>query len=249
MIQARTNSKRLPNKVLATIASKPLIWYVINRIKHVSNIEQIILVTTTRAEDKILLDIAMNNKIFGFSGSVNNVLKRFYDCATKYNADPIIRITADCPLIDPKVVQEIVDFYLRNRYDYVSNTLIPTFPDGLDTEVFSFATLKKLFRLAKLPSEKEHVTSYAKNHPQEFRTFSYENKSNLSNYRWTVDEERDLRFVRRVYSLMKPRTIFFAEDLMKLLKKNPKLQEINAGLTRNEGYVKSLTKDKKYKES
>ena len=160
MIQARLGSNRLPKKTIAKIQDKPVIWHVINRVKKIKNVKQIVLITTTGDSDKILLDVAKQQNIFGFTGSENDVLKRHYDCAVKFNADPIIRITGDCPLIDPKLSSDILQFYLDNDFDYVSNTINPTFPDGLDTEIFSFSALEKAHLQSKLPSEREHVTTY-----------------------------------------------------------------------------------------
>jgi len=244
MIQARIGSKRFPNKVLAKIQNLPMIVHVINRIKKIKKIEQIILITTREEEDKILLKIAKNNGIGGFAGDTMDVLNRHYQCALQYDADPIIRITGDCPLIDPSIVERMLNFYMKNNYDYVTNTFPPTFPDGLDTEIFSFRTLERVAHKAKLPSDREHVTSYIRNHPNEFRIFNYENKEDLSGLRWTVDEKRDLELVRAIYAKMKPNLVFPMESIMKMISKNPEVLEINAGINRNEGYLKSLKKDK-----
>ena len=160
LIQARTGSSRLPRKVLAEIENKKLIWHVINRVKHIKSVEQIALITTTNKDDQILLDIAEENGILGFAGDEFDVLNRHFQCAKKINADPIIRITSDCPLIDPYIVEDMLTIFLKNDYDYVSNVTPPTFPDGLDTEIFSFNTLEKAVHEAKLASEREHVTPY-----------------------------------------------------------------------------------------
>lgn len=246
MIQARVNSRRFPKKVLAKIESKPMIWHVINRTRKVKGVNKIILITTQKKDDKILLKIAKNNRIQSFVGDEKNVLNRHYQCALKYNADVIIRITGDCPLIDPKIVEKMLDFYIKHDYDYVTNTLVPTFPDGLDTEIFSFKILKKITNKAKLPSEREHVTSYIKNHLSEFQIFNYKNSKDLSKYRWTVDEKDDLRFVREIYSRMSPKQIFSTKDVLKIISNNPKLVNINNRFNRNEGYVNSLKKDKNH---
>ena len=244
MIQARIGSKRFPNKVLAKIENVPMIVHVINRIKKIKKIEQIILITTRKEEDRILLKIAKNSEIDSFAGDTLDVLNRHYQCALQCDADPIIRVTGDCPLIDPGIVEKMLNFYMKNNYDYVTNTFPPTFPDGLDTEIFSFRILEKIAQKAKLPSEREHVTSYIRNHPDEFRIFNYENKSDLSGLRWTVDEKIDLKLVRAIYSKMKPKIVFSMESIMKMISKNPEILQINAGINRNEGYLKSLKKDK-----
>lgn len=244
MIQARVGSNRFPKKVLAKIENKPMIWHVINRVKKVKGITEIILITTFRKDDKNLLKIAKESGIHSFSGDIKNVLNRHYQCALKYNADVIIRITGDCPLMDFKILEKMLNFYMRYDYDYLTNVYPPTFPDGLDVEIFSFKTLEKMVRKAKLPSEKEHVTSYIRNHPKEFKIFNYENESDLSRFRWTVDERQDLVFVRTIYRKMRPKMIFSMQNVMNIISKYPNITKINAEISRNEGYLKSLRMDK-----
>jgi len=173
LIQARTGSSRLPEKVLAEIEGRQLVWHVINRVKKIKSVQQVVLITTTKKNDKILLDLAQKNNIMGFSGDEFDVLDRHYQCAKKMNADPIIRITSDCPLIDPYLVEEILQFFLENNYDYVSNVIPPTYPDGLDTEIFTFKTLEKAANEAKLLSEREHVTPYISKNPSKFKLYNY----------------------------------------------------------------------------
>ncbi len=246
MIQARADSSRLPNKVLKTIEDKPLLWHVINRAKQVKNVDQIILITTRREIDKKIIDIANESQILSFQGDTLDVLNRHYQCALKFNADPIIRITSDCPLIDPKLAEEILEFFLSNNYDYVSNTISPTYPDGLDTEIFSFMALKEAANQAKLKSEREHVTSYIKNNSEKFKLYNYKNKQDYSKFRWTVDEKSDLEFVRRIYFEMSPKKIFSMNDILEIISKNPEIQKINSGIMRNEGYMKSLKEEEKF---
>jgi len=243
MIQARTGSSRLPNKVLEKIENKPMIWYVINRVKQIKSVQQIALITTKETSDQALLKIAENEGIIGFAGNTNDVLDRHFQCALNFDADPIIRITGDCPLIDPFLVEEILQFYLNNNFDYVSNTINPTYPDGLDTEIFSFNTLKKLMNHAKLPSEREHVTLFIKNNPHMFKFFNYKNNKDLSNLRWTVDETLDLKLIREIYSIMKPETIFSMDKILKIILNSPHLLKINREIKRNEGLLKSFQKD------
>ncbi|MEM3064599.1 MAG: glycosyltransferase family protein [Candidatus Nitrosotenuis sp.] len=247
IIQARTGSERLPKKVLAPIQNKPLIWHVIQRVKQVKGVRQIILATTSRNTDQILLRIAKKAKINGYVGDADDVLDRYYRCALAYKADPIIRITGDCPLIDPVLITKMLQFYLKHNYDYVSNTLKPTYPDGLDVEIFSFKTLEKIWKNAKLRSEREHVTSYIRNNLRQFKTFNYTNDGDLSDHRWTVDEKQDLKFVRKIYSLMRPRKYFTTKQILNLVSENPKLRTINNDIMRNEGYIKSLKMDKNVK--
>ena len=230
MVQARTGSRRLPRKVLAKIEGKPMIWQIINRLKKVKLADQIILITTTKSEDKILLKIAEKNNIFAFAGSINDVLKRHFYCALKFKADPIIRITSDCPLIDPSLIDKMIKFYQKNNYDYVSNTLSPTYPDGLDVEIFSFAILRKLVKLTKAKSDREHVTSYIRKHQNKFKIYNYQNRKDLSSFRWTVDEKNDLKFVRKIYAKKRPKLIFSSRQVLTILSKHPDLKEINKGI-------------------
>jgi len=243
ILQARLGSKRFPGKTCKNINGQPMIWHVINRLKQVKQVSQIILATTKEKQDKILLDIASNEKIKRFSGSSDNVLERYYQCAKKFSIDPIIRITGDCPLIESQLIDEMAIFFHKNNYDYVSNTLEPTFPDGLDVEIISFKTLKILNEKSKLKSEREHVTSYIKKHKSEFRIFNFKNNEDLSNFRWTVDEKEDLEFIRKIYSLNNLKPNFNMYDVLKNISENPELLQINKNIKRNEGYYKSLQND------
>ncbi len=242
ILQARMGSSRLPNKVLKNIIGKPMIWYVIHRLKKVKYAKQIILATTNLRKDHILVDIAGKNNLLSFRGSSTDVLDRYYKCAKQFAADPIIRITGDCPLIDPKIIDNMIQFFKRNSYDYISNTIIPTYPDGLDVEVFSFNTLKLTALNAKLKSEREHVTPYILNSGL-FTTYNYENDIDLSQYRWTVDEVVDLEFIHAIYKEFSPQIDFTTKNVISLLQRKPELLSINSGIMRNEGYKHSLLND------
>ena len=245
IIQVRTQSIRLPNKVLELINDKPLIWHIIQRLKKCEMVEQIILATSYREEDKKLIKIANDCNILSFVGDEDDVLSRFHQAALKFNADPIIRITGDCPLVDPYLLDEMLGFYVENNYDYVSNTIIPTYPDGLDIEIFSFKSLVKAFNEAKLKSEREHVTPYIWNNPKIFLLYNYKNILDQSNYRWCVDEQPDLDLIRLIYSNFKPKFIFSFSDVIKFIESNPIISKINEKIKRNEGYQKSMKDDKK----
>lgn len=236
ILQARTGSKRFPRKVLAKIEKQPMIWHVINRVKATKKIQQIVLTTTKKKEDRILLKIAKENKIHSFTGKTNDVLNRYYQCALLFNADPIIRITADCPLIDAKIIEKILDIYTNHKYDYVTNIMDRSFPEGLDVEIFSFDTLKKANQYAKLKSEREHVTPYIKNNPQKFKLFNMKNELNFSELRWSVDYKKDLKFVRKIYSELKPKKNFFMRDILKIISKNPDIIKINTPFNKKQDY-------------
>ena len=244
IIQARTRSERLPNKVLKEIEDTPMICHIINRIKRSRNVEQIILATTDKDSDKILLDIAEKFKIIGFAGDDDDVLERFFNAATSFSADPIVRITGDCPLVDPELLDIMIQIFLENKYDYISNTIERTFPDGLDIEIFSFDALKKAHQQAKWSSEREHVTPFIVKNQDLFRVYNYRNKQDLSNLRWCVDEEDDLLMVKQIFHEMITEQFFSTADIIDLISKNPKIAEINKNIKTNEGYKKSLKKDK-----
>ena len=244
IIQARTRSERLPNKVLKEIENLPMICHIINRVKKAKNIDQIILATSNTETDKILLDIAKKFKIIGFAGDEKDVLDRFYNAAITYAANPIVRITGDCPLVDPILLDKMVEFYQANDYDYMSNTIERTFPDGLDIEIFSSEVLKISNKEAKWLSEREHVTPYILKNQNDFRIYNYKNKQNLSNLRWCVDEEDDLIMIRKIFQEMRPNQFFSTDDALKIILKRPDISKINSGIMTNEGYEKSLKNDR-----
>jgi len=242
------DSTRLPNKVLKDIVGKPLILHVIERTRLAKSLQGIVLATTTRAVDTPLVELVQAQGIPVYRGECDDVLDRYYQAATQYHADVIVRITGDCPLVDPHIIDRVVQVFIEHRYDYVTNTLQPTYPDGLDVEVFSYDTLVKAWKEAILPSEREHVTAYIRNHPERFTQYDVKNPVDLSTHRWTVDNSEDLEFVREIYKRLYPKEkIFYMEDILTLLQKHPELQEINAGTQRNEGYLRSLKHDRNSK--
>ena len=227
IIQARTDSNRFPNKVLSLILGKPLLWHVINRTKQIKH-DRIVVVTTRRKIDNKIVEIARNSGVDCFRGKTYDVLDRFFNAAIKYQADIIVRITADCPLIDPTISNMIIDKYLESGYDYVA-TDEQTFPKGVDTECFSFTALKKAWKKAKSKLEKEHVTPYIWKNPKKFRIHILINKRKEP-YRLVVDYENDLRLIRKIYSkLYKKNKLFSICDTVNMLKKEPHLLKINEG--------------------
>jgi len=245
IIQARIGSRRFPRKVISKIQGDYMISHIIKRLKYAKFAEQIILATTKKEEDKILLEIAKKENIFLFAGNEKDVLKRYFLCAKKFDADPIIRITGDCPLCDPKIIQKMIKKFNRKKYDYISNRINPSFPDGLDVEIFSFKALRKAEREAKLKSQREHVTSYIYENKKKFSIFNLKNKKDLSELRWTVDEKKDLQFVKKIYQKMSPKKIFYMHDVLEVLKKNPEFSKINNNIIRDEGYMISKKNDNK----
>lgn len=245
IVQARMSSTRLPRKTLAIIAGKPMLAHVIERLKGARLLQGIVVATTTNQADDAIAERAEKLRVYVFRGSEDDVLDRYYQAFRKYPADVVVRVSSDCALADPHVVDRVVSHYLRGNYDYVSNILKRTYPDGLDVEVFSFKALEKAWQETKWASEREHVTSYIFKNPDKFKLANVENEVNLSHFRWTVDWKEDLKFVRQVYKhLYKEGQIFYMEDILELLREHPNLEKINQGIATNEGYEKSLKEDK-----
>jgi len=228
VVQARMRSTRLPEKVMRNITGKPMLGHVIERLRKVQLIDEIVIAVAIK--DKPILELAQEYGVKCFAGSEEDVLDRYYQAAERYQANVIVRITSDCPLIDPEVVDKVIAFYLKNRgiKDYVSNFLKRSYPRGLDIEVFSFEVLKRTWQEADKPYHREHVTPYIYEHPEIFRLANVENNEDLSYMRWTADEEKDLEFVREIYKkLYKNGKIFLTKDILALLKKEPQLLDIN----------------------
>lgn len=245
IVQARMGSTRLPGKVLEDVAGKPMLWHLVNRLKRARSLNSIIIATTNNAIDKPILKFARDFGIECYAGNETDVLDRYYQAATEFNVDIICRITADCPLVDPQVLDKTIQCFLKADCDYASNASKPTYPDGLDVEVFSFSTLKKLWQEARLASEREHVTPYIRNNPEKFKIVDVQNDVDLSYFRWTVDNKEDLELVRQIYHhLYVEDSIFYMSDILELFRSNPHLKHINQGISRNEGYLKSLKEDK-----
>jgi glutamate-1-semialdehyde 2,1-aminomutase len=200
IIQARMTSTRLPGKVLLPLGSKSVIDHVYRRVSLSRLVDKIVIAITDRAEDDVLYNHCLDNNYDVYRGSENDVLGRFYHCARKYKATTIVRVTADCPLIDPFVIDGILELYKEHVIDYASNTIEPTFPDGLDAEAFSFKVLEEAFTNATSKYDREHVTPYVKNNSN-YKRVNFQNKRNCSSLRWTLDEPSDYSFLQTLFSL------------------------------------------------
>ena len=238
LVQARMNSTRLPGKVMKEILGRPVIWHIVNRLKWAKLVNQVMIATSNNPGDGILVDFARENKIGCFTGSENDLVDRLYHAARKFKADAIVRITADCPLVDPALVDKISKHYLdgQGRFEYVSNINPPTYPDGLDTEVFSFKALERIWK--EVESRLLLVTSIPAyfQQPGKLRTANIKYKEDLSNMRWTLDYQEDLVFITEIYKqLYRSDRIFLMKDILDFLKNKPQLMNINAGHMRNEG--------------
>lgn len=251
IIQARMGSTRLPGKVMRSILGKPMLLRQIDRICHSKKINRIIVATTIDPSDDPIEKLCIQNNLQCFRGSINDVLDRYYQAAHKFHADNVVRITGDCPLIDSDIMDQVIDFYFANHCDYAScNRISNTFPDGLDVEIFSTEMLDRVHHEAKLPSEREHVTPYFYKHPNKFTLGDFRSKIDLSGYRWTVDEAEDFKFVVKIYEALYPNNPNFkTQDILDLLCQRPELEKINSKYQRNEGYLRSLEKDKLFKKT
>ena len=240
LIQARMGSSRFPGKVLEDLSGRPMLWHVVDRVRGARRVERVVVATTDRAVDDPIARFCAQENIACFRGDEQDVLDRFYQAARADHADVVVRITADCPLIDPEVIDKVVERFQRGDCDYVSNAIRYTYPDGLDTEVFSFAALERAWREAGKPSEREHVTPYLRT--GKFRVANVESEIPVSpaQYRWTVDHPADLEFVRKVYAAFSRNGEFGFREIFDLLKERPDLATIRAETITNEGYYKSL---------
>lgn len=245
IIQARLGSTRLPNKVLLKLGDKTIIEHVVERVKNSKLIDDVLVATTISKNDLEIVSFCAQRGIRIFIGSEEDVLDRYYQAAKLIAPTNVIRITSDCPMIDPEIIDKIIQTHVDKSADYTSNTLEETFPDGLDAEVFSLAALKTAWQDSTLRSDREHVTPFIKNNPTRFKLVSVTNDRNLSHLRWTIDQIEDYEFLQEIFSKLYSRNPFFKTlDILSEIEKNPKLAQINGGIIRNEGYLKSLDRDK-----
>ncbi len=245
LVQARTQSTRMPNKVLENIKNESLINVLFQRLNKSKKINKIVLATTeNKSDDKLVKEIE-NIGFDIYRGSERDVLNRYYNAAKKYNAKSIIRITGDCPLVDISIVDKIIKVYEKNKLDYCSNVIPPTYPDGLDAEVFSFDLLKKANDNALTNFEREHVTPYMIKDDSVLKK-NVSSKINYSNIRLTVDESDDLDVINNLFDFFHPDIDFSFNDIKILLKKKPEIFQKNNHINRNEGSLMN-TGQKLYK--
>ena len=244
ILQARFSSKRLPGKVLKSILGKPMLLLQIERIRRSARIDRLMVATSTAPSDDAIEKLCRDNAVDVFRGSLDDVLDRFYQAAHPLRPDHVVRLTGDCPLADPELIDQVTDFHVKGGFDYTSNTVEPTWPDGLDIEVIRFSCLEQAWQEAVLPSEREHVTPFLRRQPERFRIGSIKNNIDQSALRWTVDEHLDFELVRTIYEALYPdRPSFTTADVLELLKTRPELASLNTRYERNEGYEKSLAGD------
>jgi glutamate-1-semialdehyde 2,1-aminomutase len=234
IVQARMGSTRLPNKVMMPVRGVPMIELLLRRLAGARRVDRIVLATSDDPRNRPLAEHVRALGYDVFVGSERDVLDRYHRAAVPHRPDAVIRITGDCPLMDPALVDQVVELYLASGADYASNINPPTFPDGLDIEVFSFAALERAAREATQPAEREHVTPYLRQSPA-FKRANLANPQDCSKQRWTVDEAPDFAVVEAVFATFHPRTDFSWGEILALRRKSPEIFLMNQHLTRNEG--------------
>jgi len=243
IIQARMNSTRLPGKVLLSLSNDfTVLQHMINQLRFSKLIDSIIIATTNLPDDDIIEEEARKLNLKCFRGNSEDVLDRYYQCAKKFDCRTIIRLTSDCPLIDPEIVDQVIVNYKSEHFDYYTNVLNRTFPIGTDVEIFSFDVLEKMWNDATLPSEREHVTLFIKNKNSNFKIGNLENHEDLKHIRITLDQEEDFILIKKIVTKLS-KTPILMNDVRDLFLNEPSLQKINQHIVQNEGLLKSLKKD------
>jgi len=233
VIQARMGSTRLRGKVMADICGKTVLGHVIDRVRQCEELDEIIIATTKASHDDVIVKEAERYGVKWFCGSEEDVLSRYYYASKENNLDIIVRITSDCPLIDPFVTDKIIKFYLDNDFELVTNAgpdlRKRTFPRGLDVEVFSFETLSLAFENAKESYQREHVTPYLYENCE--KIYYYKNDIDYSKYRWTLDTQEDFKLIEAVYNhFYKGEHDFYLSDIVEFMEKKPEIAQINANV-------------------
>lgn len=247
VIQARMGSSRLPGKVLMPILGKPTLWHIVRRLHQVEEIDEIVVATSYLERDDPIASFCNDHSIYCFRGNEADVLDRFYKAASSVQATTIIRITGDCPLIDPKLISRLIDFYFQNNLQYsgvaagagvADDEFYGRYPDGLDAEIFSFKALKKAWEKADGILFREHVTPYIWKHPEKFKTEVFKCQNNdYSNLRWTMDNPEDYELINSIYENLYPKNpAFDMYDILQLMKKEPHIFKKNQHFLGKEGY-------------
>lgn len=237
IIQARLGSSRLPGKVLKTVMGKPLLEYQIERVSRSKFIDKIVVATSNQDKDQPIVEWCKKLSVLYHRGSEEDVLERYYDAAQLHQADAIVRLTADCPLIDPKLIDKVIESYAQShpKYDYVSNCLERTYPRGMDVEVFSFKALTEAFHNATSPVEREHVTPYIYKNPQMFKLHCIKSTNNHSQHRWTVDTVEDFVLIKNILESIYPiHPTFTLQDCLNVMEKHPDWMQLNAHIYQKE---------------
>lgn len=237
IIQARIGATRFPGKVLEKLGEKPILQWVVEAAKKIAMIDDVIVATTDSELDKPIINWCKNNEITYFQGSELDVLERYYRAAKEFSADVVVRITADCPLLDANIAGQVLYIVSQGLADYASNVLPPTWPDGLDCEAFTFQALETAYLNAVRPSDREHVTPYIRNNQYKFKVVNVPSPiQGLQKHRWTIDTKEDLEFLSKLIAKAKPNATTY--DLLSTLQHNPQIEQPK--YQRNEGFAKSI---------
>ena len=244
IIQARLGSTRLPQKVLKKIKEKTLLELYINRLEPSKKIDKIVIATTRLPTDNAIVELAEEIGVDYFRGSENDLLDRYYKCASQYQADTILRVTPDDPFVDHQVIDQAITLFKENDVDFVTNHFEPTYPEGLDVEVYSFVALETSWKNAKLLSEREHVFPFIQNNQNDFKIINFKQAVDFSHLRWTIDYECDFEMTKQIYNhLYEKAPVFLQQDIITLLKKYPEIANMNAHINRKEGFNKTKAED------
>lgn len=249
ILQTRMGSTRLPGKVLMKInEDNSVLDFVIKQLRFSELIDEIIIATTGLEQDDIIEQYAIYNGLRCFRGSSLDVLDRYFQCVKKFNLSTIVRVTSDCPLIDPTIIDKIIKKFNDGKYDYVSNFLTHSFPNGTEAEIFSSSILENTWQNAKESFQREHVTPYIYHNQEKFRLGQIKNEKNYSNFRWSVDKENDLELVKSIISKIN-KTPILMQDIIQLFTHEPELIKINQNMPRDKVMLKSLKRDKEFQNS
>jgi len=245
IIQARMGSNRLPGKVLMPIMGKPMLWHIVRRVRAVPSIDEVVVAVPDGPADEVLRQFCATNNIASFSGSELDVLDRYYRAALAYGADPVLRITADCPLVDPEFIEKLMQLYRSDSYDYAAvaagadahNLDGGCFPDGMDAECFSFASLERAWKESQDPRDREHATRFIWRRKELFRCTKLLADQKYPPLRLTVDHPQDLEVASRIYAkLFSEGNIFHLRDIVDLLQREPEIIKPNEHLVEGQHY-------------
>ncbi len=237
IVQARMTSTRLPGKILKTVLERPLLEYQIERLRRVKLADEIVIATTVNDTDVPIVELCERLQVPFFRGSEEDVLERYYLAAKEHNADAVVRITSDCPLIDPYIIDSVIGYFVDNQdqYDYVSNIYTRTYPRGMDTEVFTFKALEEACQEATKYSDREHVTEFIYLQPDRYKIGNISNSEDHSHHRWTVDTIEDFTLIKNLIEAIYPTNPRFTmNDVLQVMDKNPDWYQINADIKQKE---------------
>lgn len=238
IIQARCGSTRFPNKVFVDIDGKPLLWHVVNRLKYAEMIDDIIIATTVNSKDDKIEEWCKAESVKCFRGSEEDVLNRYYSASVAFPSDVVVRVTADDPFKEPAVIDKVIRKLIDEELDLVTNNFPPSFPEGLDCEAFTFMVLKTMEKTTWDSFEREHVTQYVYHNPDKFRIGNVVSETQLSSYRWTIDNAEDYEMVKAIYARRKAESkgMLLMDEILDILSKNPEISKINSQVKRSAMY-------------